>query len=65
MCNAAVDTIFCNGYGSCCSVINKDVRKVKVQAEDDGAFDLTEKANLCIFEVRCLLSNVWSNGDEL
>ena len=58
MCDVALDTIFCNGYGSCCSIINKDVRNTKIQAEADGAFGLTEKANLCIFEVRCFLPHL-------
>lgn len=64
MCDVALDTIFCNGYASCCSVINKDVRNVKVQGEADQELGLAEKADLCIFEVSCSSLSQWLHGSK-
>lgn len=51
MCDVAVESIFRNGYAPRCSIINKDVRHVKLQAEGGEDTGLTDKSHLCIFEV--------------
>lgn len=50
LCDVAADTFCRNGYAHCCTVINKDVRLLKV--ESDTEVGLAERANLCVFEVK-------------
>lgn len=47
----ALETLTRNNLAARCAVINKDVRKLSCGA------DLPRKADVCIFEVKCLLSS--------
>ena len=57
MCDVATECMLVNGYSQECTVIHKDVRRVKI-SKDAGDAGLAGPADICIFEVHkaCLCS---------
>lgn len=51
MCDVATECMLVNGYSQECTVIHKDVRRVKI-SKDAGDAGLAGPADICIFEVQ-------------
>lgn len=62
ICDVAAEVFSRNGYAHCCMAVNKDIRSVKVDSATLEA-DLTEKADLCVFEV--IPTSVFANKRKL